>query len=205
MLAKSSSRRSRRSCSPRPSPVSRKRLEQVFETSSTPEVVGEALEKVVERYAVDGESRGVFIEEVAGGSPAGHPARASRQPARLLRHQRSEPPVDGGARDARHRRLPPAGHRARDPGPSRRQQLGCSQDAARPQAGSHRGSQAGRRQAFHLPHHPGVPHALRARGALRSAAARGVRGELRSAGDRDSGEPARRRGPDGARRRRGGR
>ncbi len=47
-------------------PVSRKRLEQVFERLDA-EVVGEALEKVVERYTVDGESRGVFIEEVAGG------------------------------------------------------------------------------------------------------------------------------------------
>jgi segregation and condensation protein B len=47
-------------------PVSRERLEQVFETLDA-SVVSAALERVVGRYGADSEARGVFVEEVAGG------------------------------------------------------------------------------------------------------------------------------------------
>jgi segregation and condensation protein B len=47
-------------------PVSRQRLEEVFERVESA-VVSAALEAVVERYGAGGESRGVFVEEVAGG------------------------------------------------------------------------------------------------------------------------------------------
>jgi segregation and condensation protein B len=47
-------------------PVSRQRLEQVFESVDA-SVVAAALERVVGRYGADSEARGIFVEEVAGG------------------------------------------------------------------------------------------------------------------------------------------
>lgn len=47
-------------------PVSKERLEQVFEERSSAEI-GESLERVVARLTSDGEARGVLVEEVAGG------------------------------------------------------------------------------------------------------------------------------------------
>ena len=49
-----------------PEPVSRKRLEEVFERRGAV-AVSEALARVVERFSTDREARGIFIEEVAGG------------------------------------------------------------------------------------------------------------------------------------------
>ena len=49
-----------------PEPVSRERLEQVFERRGAA-AVSEALARVVERFSTDREARGIFVEEVAGG------------------------------------------------------------------------------------------------------------------------------------------
>ena len=168
-------------------PVPRARLLEMFDEGDRAEAAL-ALEAVLGRYG-DGVGTGSAGRGGGGRRPAGDPARAARLAAPLLRGRRRHPAVDGGAGDPGHRRLPPAGDRARDPGAAQRQPGGGAQDPAREAPAAHRRAQGGGGQAVPLHHHPRVPRPLRAQGPQGPAAAGGVRGGA-GAGERERGRRA---------------